>query len=352
MAAIALDSVIRTVSGVRILDDVSFEVADGELVVLMGSSGSGKTSVLRAVAGLDTIDQGRVLIGGEDVTDTPTRDRDVSMVFQTNALFDHRTVRDNISFPLAVRRVPGHEVDARVEAESRALEIERVLDRWPHQISHGHQQLVQVARAMVRRPSVFLLDEPLSMLDRPTRIRLRQELRLLQTGYGVTMLYATNDPEEALALADRVAILDTGRLLQLAAPRTVWLDPANLHVAELTGPLGLIDVDVELDSDGAWLVADGLRLRAWAPALGELDPARARVGVRPEAIRLLDGGSVTAIADRLVFRGSTSGLELTIGGAPVATKIDRRIEPGTRVAVDFDRFHVFDEAGAMVCTVG
>jgi multiple sugar transport system ATP-binding protein len=352
MAAIFIDAISRSVSGRVILDDVSLDVADGEMLVLIGPSGCGKSSILRSVAGLDPVPRGRILMDGEDVTDWPTQERDVSMVFQDNVLLDTRTARGNISFPLDVRKQPSREIHDRVLAESRALEIEEILDRWPRQISHGHAQLVQIARALVRPPSVFLLDEPLSSLDPPTRARMRQELRSVQSGYGVTMLYATNDPEEALSMGDRIAVLFDGRVVQVDTPRRLWLEPLDLQVAELLGPIGTIPIEVSADGGGFWLTAPDLRLRAWAPALASAEGTAATLGVRPDAVRLDPTGAITGTAGRVFVGGPRLTRAMQIGPALVAAAIEGDIDEGAEVRVGFDRFHVFDPAGRTIATVG
>ena len=197
MATITLTDVSRSADdGTRILTGLSLSIADGELVVIVGPSGSGKTSIIRAIAGLDSIDGGSVHFDMEDMTGVEVQARDVGIVFQSNALFPTHTARANVGFPLKVRSLNAATIKKRVDAEARALGIEQIMDRWPKQLSAGHQQLVQIARALVRVPNVLLLDEPMANLDQPTRKRLRQDLKDLQRGYGVTTVYATNDPVE------------------------------------------------------------------------------------------------------------------------------------------------------------
>lgn len=351
MASITLEDVCREADGTPILDGVDLAVADGELVVLLGPSGSGKTSLLRVMAGLDPLSRGRVVLDGMDVTLIPSRDRDVAMVFQTNSLFGNRTARRNVGFPLEIRRQPQQEMTDRVTAESRALDIEEMLDRWPDELSEGHQRLVSIARALVRAPRLFLLDEPLVSLDPPTRRRLRREIRLLQSGYGVAMIYATNDPEDALAVADRVAVMDAGRLVQIDDPSTLWKNPVNRFVAEIIGLVQCIEVVVERNGRGFWLNAPGLRLRAWAPALADVDGSRALIGIRPDAIRLEETGPISATLGRLVYERSKPGREIHIGPHRIASQVGAGLAEGTSVSVTMDSWYVFDQAGKTICAM-
>ena len=213
MASITLDSVVVDgIEGPR-LDGIDLTVANGEFLAVIGPSGSGKTTLLRVVAGLDEPSRGDVLFDGVSVAHQPPYARDLAMVFQDNVLIPFRSVKRNVAFPLEIHKMDPEEIEERVGAESRVMAIERFLQRMPNQLGAGHQQLVQAARALVRRPAVFLLDEPLARVDPALRIEMRSEIKLVAQGYGVTTLYATNDPREAMALGDRIAIIDRGRLV-------------------------------------------------------------------------------------------------------------------------------------------
>ncbi|MEE9414627.1 MAG: ABC transporter ATP-binding protein, partial [Acidimicrobiales bacterium] len=277
MAAITLTAINRRSAGTRILDDVSLRVESGELMVIVGPSGSGKTSLIRAIAGLDELSSGSVFFDDDEVTHIPVAERDVGLIFAENALFPTHSVRNNIAMSLWARSVNRKQVDERVDAEARALDISAIIDRWPNELSTGHQQLVQIARAMVRVPRVLLLDEPMAHLDLPTRKRLRAELRQLQRGYGVTTVLATNDPADAMFMADRITAIDSGRIRQIGTPDELHTAPATTHIAWLTGSIGLLNATVQSEGEGFWLVGDGFRLRAWAPVLRDFVAADVQV---------------------------------------------------------------------------
>jgi ABC-type sugar transport system ATPase subunit len=352
VSAVKLESVsMLAADKTLMLDDVSFDVAQGELVVVVGPSGSGKTSVIRAVAGFNEITSGQVFFDGVDYTDVPVAERDVGMVFQSEALFPNQTARGNISFPLRIRKVKEPTVRERVAAEARALGISEILERWPLQLSFGHQQLVQIARAMVRVPNVLLLDEPLAHIDPPTRHRLRADLRQLQRGYGVTTILATNDPEEAMVMADRIVALENGRVRQIGLPHELYASPADTHIAWLTGPISLIDASVEPDTEGFWLTAGELRLRAWAPELAEHVGAGVRIGLRPESIGLSPESTTRAVVVGASFDSGHTVTKIQLGGGTVAMgSIDE--PPGVSIGIRIDKYLVFGADQNLIIAAG
>ncbi|PSQ48421.1 glycerol-3-phosphate ABC transporter ATP-binding protein [Halobacteriales archaeon SW_6_65_15] len=212
------------------VDSVSMDIRDGEFVVLVGPSGCGKTTTLRMIAGLEDPTEGRVVIHGEDVLGQEPRERNVAMVFQNYALYPHKTVRENLAFPLAIRKYPKEERASRVQEVAELLDIAELLDRRPGDLSGGQQQRVALGRAIIRDPEVFLFDEPLSNLDAKLRIEMRTELNKLHARVGKTSVYVTHDQEEAMTLSDRVAVMNDGKLQQIAPPQTVYERPANLFV--------------------------------------------------------------------------------------------------------------------------
>jgi ABC-type sugar transport system ATPase subunit len=283
--ALTLSGVVKTHGEVSALRGIDIEVLEGEFFVLLGPSGCGKTTLLRAVAGLAELDAGRILLGDTDITAVPAEARNVAMVFQDYALYPHMTVRNNLAFGLKRHRVPRDEIPRRIERVVRMLGIETLLERKPHQLSGGQQQRVALGRAIVREPALFLMDEPLSNLDAQIRANTRSELKELQRRLGVTTLYVTHDQLEAMTLADRLAVMNHGRLEQVGRPLDVYRAPATLFVAQfLSSPrLNVLDGEVIAGPAGA-AVRTALAL---FPAPDAGDPGRpVRVGIRPERLML------------------------------------------------------------------
>lgn len=237
MARVELVNVTKEYKGgVRAVSDLSLDVADGELMVLVGPSGSGKTTVLRMIAGLERVTRGEIRIGGRAANGLPPKDRDVAMVFQDYSLYPHMTAAANMAFALRMKKVAHQEIRRRVETAADLLSIRNLLGRKPHALSGGEQQRVALGRAMVREPAVFLLDEPLSNLDSHLRRSMRSEIRALQQRLGATMIWVTHDRDEAMTIADRVAVVRAGRLEQVGTPQEVSARPANGFVASFMGP--------------------------------------------------------------------------------------------------------------------
>ena len=233
MADVRLDAVGKRFSDTLAVADLSLDVADGEFLVLLGPTGAGKTTTLRLIAGLETPDTGTVHIGGRDMTKTTPAARDVTFVFQQYSLYPHLSVFDNLAFPLRspARRLPEAEVKSRVDAIAKLLHIEDKLRNRATQLSGGQMQRVAIGRALVRRPAVYLMDEPLSSLDAKLRAEMRTELKRVQKELGATIFYVTHDQTEALTMASRIGVLDRGRLIQLGTPRQIYQDPVNAYVA-------------------------------------------------------------------------------------------------------------------------
>jgi len=334
MASVLLDGVTVGSDSGLVLDDFTLRVEDGESLVILGPSGSGKTTVLRVVAGLDVPSSGDVLFNGAVVTDAPPNERDVAMVFQDSALMPFLSARRNVSFPLRLRRLPAAEVRSRVDAEAKVLDIERILHRMPRTLSAGEQQLVQAARALVRNPACFLLDEPLARMDPGTRGVMRREIALLQQGYGVTMIYATNDQAEAMAIADRVVVIDDGHIEQTGSPLDVYEEPINRFVAQFVGspPMALFPA----------VVRDGfVELGGWTSAVAGV-AGEVEIGVRAANWQM--GGTITGTVHAMEWHGDggIAWADLTIGRA--AVEVDDRLAPGTPIAVAPKAFSVFDRA--------
>jgi multiple sugar transport system ATP-binding protein len=345
MSTVELEHVTVELDGRTVLEDVCLSAADGEFVGVVGGSGAGKTTLLRSIGGLVPVTAGSIRIGGVDVTGRTPADRDVAMVFQVPALLPQRDVRGNVSFPLELRREGADEITRRVLAETRALHIEGLLARTPRELSAGEAQLVQVARALVRMPALLLLDEPLARLDAAFSQHMRGELRLLQQGYGVTTFMATNDPVEAMALPDRLVVLDRGRVVQVAPPLEVYGHPVNLTAASCTGGLSTLDVHVEADADGYWLVHPSFRHRSWRPSLAGYVGAFVVAGLRPTWVRIDDAGPIEA---RITQVGLGSGtITVALGQGPHADEIEvASSDPALRrdelLRVRIDEVELFD----------
>ena len=343
MSGVSLIGVSKTYGQVAALDHVTVDVCDGELVALLGPSGCGKTTLLRCVAGLEHPDRGSVEIGGVDMTATPTRVRPIGMVFQSYALFPNLTVRQNIAFPLEVRHRPKAEVTARVDELLDLVRLTSQADRYPKQISGGQAQRCALGRALAPNPQVLLLDEPLSALDAVVRSRLRDEIRLIQQRVGITAIYVTHDQSEAMAIADRVAVMNGGRVEQIAAPADIYDTPSTQFSATFVGSRNAVELAVR---DGKVGIPGSFRIDAPDGSNGH-----ALAFFRPEDVLISRGAAGPGMAARVelkVFLGPTTRLHL-IGeadGQPITIFGDlpsrqaRLIEEGETVRVDVDPAHV------------
>lgn len=288
-----LISIRKYFGATRAVESVHLEICEGEFFGVVGPSGCGKTTVLRLIAGLEAADGGRILMGDSDWTHVPPQQRDVAMVFQQYALYPHRTVRGNIEYPLRVRRVASPEREERVKRIADLLGIGGLLERKPRQLSGGEAQRVALARALVREPACFLMDEPLSNLDAQLRIRARGEIKRLQRKLRVTTVYVTHDQEEAIALADRIAIMNEGRLVQVGTPEELFQRPATSFVARFLGkpPMNLVQGKVVAHEQGSTVVGlesasgrnDGVRIEFRS----ECRTGKLLVGFRPEHLELV-----------------------------------------------------------------
>jgi multiple sugar transport system ATP-binding protein len=336
MASVTFEQATRLYSGTMrpALDHLELSVGDGEFVVLVGPSGCGKTTSLRMIAGLETVDSGRIRIGTRDVTDDDPKDRDVAMVFQNYALYPHMTVAQNMGFALKIARTPRVEIRERILDAARLLDLEPYLARKPKDLSGGQRQRVAMGRAIVRRPQVFLMDEPLSNLDAKLRVQTRNQIAGLQRRLGTTTVYVTHDQVEAMTMGDRVAVLRNGVLQQCAAPRELYRSPANMFVAEFIGSpamnLFTLPVVEHSASLGDWPIQVP---REIADSTREIV-----VGIRPEHFEIGDLGVEMHVdiveelgADAYLYgRVTGSGNE---PGPPVVVRADGRNPPlrGTRL---------------------
>jgi len=291
MATVVLDRVNKVYeNGYHAIHDLDLDIADGEFLVLVGPSGCGKSTALRMIAGLESISNGEMRIGDRVVNDVEPKDRDIAMVFQNYALYPHMTVFDNIGFALKLAKVPKEEIDSRVRKAASILELEQYLDRKPGQLSGGQRQRVAMGRAIVRQPSAFLMDEPLSNLDAKLRVQMRAEIARLQRDLGVTTFYVTHDQVEAMTMGDRVAVIKDGYLQQVDTPQNLYDRPRNVFVGAFIGSPSMNLFDGELrvtDGGGTLQLASqsldlGTELFQTRPALRNYDGQHVVVGIRPE----------------------------------------------------------------------
>ena len=291
MASVTFDHASRVYPGADkpAVDQLCLDIADGEFLVLVGPSGCGKSTSLRMLAGLADVNGGRILIGDKDVTDVPPKNRDIAMVFQNYALYPHMSVRENMGFALKIAGVPKEEINRRVEEAAKILDLEPYLDRKPKAMSGGQRQRVAMGRAIVRKPQVFLMDEPLSNLDAKLRVQTRTQIASLQRELGVTTVYVTHDQTEALTMGDRIAVLAGGLLQQVGTPQEMYERPANEFVAGFIGSpamnLGTFTVDGEWAKIGPARVPLSEATRA---ALTPEDGGKIKIGFRPEGLEVVD----------------------------------------------------------------
>ena len=322
------------------LKGVSFEIEPGEFFALLGPSGSGNSTTLRILAGLDAPSAGRVFIDGQDITAADARDRDIAMVFQSYALYPHMTVYENIAFPLEMARMSKAEIVPAVQEAARKVAIEHLLQRKPGQLSGGQQQRCALARAIVRKARLFLLDEPLSNLDAKLRLETRTELKKLQRSLGVTAVYVTHDQEEAMTLADRMAVFMAGEIQQIGRPADVFARPNSIDVAAFIGspPMNLIPARYR---DGGVEIA-GHRLETSLKEAGERDVV---VGIRPGAVRIAAGG-IPAMVELVEDLGDTAILDLDCQGISIRARVSDGDVPheGTALSITARAadIHLFD----------
>jgi len=318
VSAIAVENVSKhwtTADGrVRAVDGVSFRFAEGTLNVLLGPSGCGKSTTLRLIAGLEAADGGRILIGERDVTALPPAGRNIAMVFQSYALFPHLTVAENILFGLRVRRTPADECDKRLARVAELLGLSALLGRKPSQLSGGQQQRVALGRAIINAAPVCLMDEPLSNLDAQLRAEMRQEIRALQRKLGITMVYVTHDQVEAMSMADRVVLMNGGRIVQNGTPVELYEQPANTFAARFIGTPPMNLLDLEKGPEGAVIAGTE------GPAVLPADCVAGKLGVRPEHITIGLERGLRAVVESVEYLGGDSLLTCRLGGQMLAVR--------------------------------
>ncbi|UDF28730.1 UNVERIFIED_ORG: ABC transporter ATP-binding protein [Roseateles sp. XES5] len=338
MVGISVSNLVKDWGSFRAVDDVSFATDKAEFVALLGPSGCGKSTTLRLIAGLDTVSSGTISIDGRTVTDLPPAKRNLSMVFQSYALFPHLNVADNILFGLSVRGVARAEQQERLKRTVELLGLGHLLDRRPSQMSGGQQQRVALGRALISQTPVCLLDEPLSNLDAKLRAGMRSEIRALQKRLGITMVYVTHDQTEAMSMADRVILLNKGRVEQAGTPSDLYEKPASIFVAQFIGTPPMNILDLAAGTGGA-TIAGGTRTVATAA------PAGLRFGIRPEHLRLVENGEPATVQSSEYF-GADTILTCRIGSQTLQVRVPGRpgLADGAAVQLAWDAAatHFFD----------
>ncbi|WP_181705475.1 ABC transporter ATP-binding protein [Chthonobacter rhizosphaerae] len=354
MASLSIERLKKSYGAVEIIKGVDLSIADGEFVVFVGPSGCGKSTLLRMIAGLEEITSGELKIDGAVVNDLAPKERGIAMVFQSYALYPHKTVYDNMAFGLQIAGTDKAEIDAKVRNAARILKMEHLLDRRPNQLSGGQRQRVAIGRAIVRNPKVFLFDEPLSNLDAALRVTMRAELAKLHRDLAATMIYVTHDQVEAMTLADTIVVLEGGNVRQAGSPLELYHLPRNLFVAGFIGSpkMNMLPATVSavapagLTVSAPWLAPTVIPVNPGGVAVG----ATVTVGIRPEHIQAGEGAvSVTGTVGLVERLGHQTIVEIAVSGGGLTALIDGETmtSPGETLTVGFHPkdAHVFDAAG-------
>ncbi len=357
MAEVTLNEVKKAYGPVTVIPHLDLDIRDHEFMVLVGPSGCGKSTALRMIAGLEELTGGTIAIGGRTVNDVPPKDRDIAMVFQSYALYPHMTVRQNLEFGLKLRKTPKEEMNRRVAEAAEILGITEYLERKPKQLSGGQRQRVAVGRAIVRKPAVFLFDEPLSNLDAKLRVQTRAEISKLQKTLQTTTIYVTHDQIEAMTMGDRIAVMNKGELQQVGTPLEVYERPANLFVAGFIGTPPMNLVPAALTDGGTAIAASGFKLpvpQAFRAAAAGQDGRKVVFGLRPENIREAPrdatGGTVpiTALVEFVEPLGYEVIVHGRVGDDLLVAKVDPHRAPrmGSRMplVIEVEAGHLFDAA--------
>jgi multiple sugar transport system ATP-binding protein len=344
---VSLSGIKKSFGDNLIVKGVDLHVQQGEFLVMLGPSGCGKTTLLRLIAGLEQIDEGELRIGGQRMNEVSPRDRDTAMVFQSYALYPHMTVRENMAFGLTLRKMPKAEIDARVAEAAEMLELTHLLARKPKALSGGQRQRVAMGRAIVRRPQIFLFDEPLSNLDTALRVQMRGELARLHRRLGATMIYVTHDQVEAMTLASRVAVFDQGFLQQCGPALELYNRPCNRFVAGFLGSPSMSFFAAR--REGTRLVGTGFELPLPADGFG-LEAAEVLVGLRPQDLRLAAKGPFAGEVEAVERLGFDGFAFLATAAGPLAARFERghQVQVGDRVQVApaQDALHLFNADGS------
>ena len=354
MAHIELRNITKTFGDHTALADLSLEIADGEFFVLLGETGAGKTTTLRLIAGLEKPTAGQILIDGADVADWSAAERDVALVLQQYSLYPRYTVRQNLEFPLKprIRRVPDAEIEERVEKAARTLRIEHLLDRKVDKLSGGEMQRVSIGRAIVRKPRVFLMDEPLSALDAKLREALRTELKNLQMQLGATFLFVTHDQIEAMSMGDKVGVLNRGRIVQVGSPQEIYNNPRDTYVARFVGSPPMNLMEGRFEGGKALVTSKGYELPyAGSHPISAIEGRQLMFGIRPEDVRLEPGAPVAALLHDVENHGVEKIVTVDLDGmhlrATVPGQTQLRIEEEVRFGWNPEKVALFDKSSGL-----
>jgi multiple sugar transport system ATP-binding protein len=364
MAQVSLRKVVKRFDEVEAVAGIDLDIADKEFVVLVGPSGCGKSTTLRMIAGLEEITDGEIAVDGEVVNDVPPKDRDMAMVFQNYALYPHMTVYENMSFGLRLKRYPKDEIARRVQEAARILDITELLERKPKALSGGQRQRVAMGRAIVRNPKVFLFDEPLSNLDAKLRVQMRTEIKRVHQKVRTTTVYVTHDQVEAMTLADRVVVMNRGRIEQIGAPNFLYHSPATRFVAGFIGSPAMNFIPCKLEPAGPGLnvrISDAISFAVPAERVQRYRPHAEKdltFGIRPEHLTeaKTNGAKNLATFDADIEVVEPMGMEtmvfFTIGGTEVCGRIDpnagARVGATMRMTASLDNMHLIDNASGRV----
>jgi multiple sugar transport system ATP-binding protein len=333
MGSVQLRSVAKNFGAVQVLSNINLNISPGEFVVLVGPSGCGKSTLLRMIAGLEDLTAGDLLIDNVRANDIPPAKRDIAMVFQSYALFPHYTVRENMAFGPKLRGEPLAGIAKKIENAARMLNLENELDRRPANLSGGQRQRVAMGRAIVREPSLFLFDEPLSNLDAKLRVSMRTEIKALHQKLGNTIIYVTHDQVEAMTMADRIVVMNAGRIEQQGSPAALYDEPANIFVAGFLGSPAMNFIEGVYDAEGGVTTTSGVRVPV--PSGLALAGQNVVVGVRPEHLELVgpDQSGILARVNVVEPTGQDTLLHTDVSGTPLTVSVRRRliIRPGERI---------------------
>jgi multiple sugar transport system ATP-binding protein len=351
MASVSIRNVDKRFGDVPVMRGIGLDIADGEFVVLVGASGCGKSTLLRMIAGLESITAGDIFIGGRRVNDLEPRERDIAMVFQSYALYPHLDVRDNMSFSMKLKGRAANEIDAQVGETSGVLNLAHLLDRFPRQLSGGQRQRVAMGRAIVRHPQVFLFDEPLSNLDAQLRIAMRTEIRALHQRLGATSIYVTHDQVEAMTMADRMVVMNAGRIEQIGAPLAVYDVPQTLYVARFIGApsINVFECSIQDGASGRQVVTkSGAAIAAVA---GDARSGNVSAAVRPEHLAIGDRGALAGTIGVVENLGHETYVFVETADGRVCVLQDRETRPragdAVRLSVREGSVHLFDAGTGM-----